>query len=327
MQNLTPEELQALLQQPEPISERETQQRRSRILSGVAVQPYNMQATLTLTPRQRAMIRQWADQLIQSLRYALIPSLRMTLELRLNSEGLVSLSELASQWKGQAYVIPMTTSGRLRGDHFLALSINLGMVVIDRLLGGPGTVSQSLLQRPLSRLEVNLLLKFSERIAQSLLTVFVGDEEEQTVQLQNLWTSEEQIAMLTDKVTLYNLCYDFQLGQERGNLWIALRADALKGLEQLSSHRTYQHSAPSTSHPVMSLPVTMKVVLAKGRIMMKELKQLQAGDVILLDGFKGEPARLVWNGRVLCMLRPGIRNGHLAVQVLPQKIQQRGEVK
>jgi len=327
MQNLTPEELQALLQQPEPTSERKTQRQRSRILSGITVQPYDMQATMTLTPRQRAMIRQWADQLIQSLRYALIPSLRMTLELRLNSEGLVSLSELASQWKGQAYVIPMTTSGRLRGDHFLALSINLGTVVIDRLLGGPGTVSQSLLQRPLSRLEVNLLLKFSERIAQSLLSVIVGEEGEQTVQLQNLWTSEEQIAMLTDKVTLYNLCYDFQLGQESGNLWIALRADALKGLEQLSSHHTFQHPAPCTSHPVMSLPVTMKVVLARGRITMKELKELQVGDVVLLDGFKGEPARLVWNGRVLCMLRPGIRNGHLAVQVLLSKTQQRGEVK
>jgi flagellar motor switch protein FliM len=77
----------------------------------------------------------------------------------------------------------------------------------------------------------------------------------------------------------------------------------------------------------MSLPVTMKVVLATGRITMKELRQLQVGDVILLDGFKGEPARLVWNGRTLCMVRPGIRDGHLAVQVLPPKIQQRGEVK
>jgi flagellar motor switch protein FliM len=327
MQNLTPEELQALLQQPESTSQQKTKQRRSRLLTGVAVQPYDMQATLTLTPRQRAMIRQWADQLIQSLRYSLIPSLRMTMELRLNSDGLTSLSELVSQWKGKAYVVPITTSGRLRGDHFLALSINLAMVVIDRLLGGPGTISQSLLQRPLSRLEVNLLLKFAERIAQSLLTVITEEDEGQSVQLQNLWTSEEQIAMLTEKVTLYSLCYDFQLGQESGNLWIALRADALKGLEQLSSYRLSQHPAPSTSHPVMSLPVTMKVVLATGRITMKELRQLQVGDVILLDGFKGEPVRLVWNGRNLCMVRPGIRDGHLAVQVLPPKIQQRGEVK
>jgi flagellar motor switch protein FliM len=324
MQNLTPEELQALLQQPEPTSQQKTKQRRSRLLTGVAVQPYDMQATLTLTPRQRAMIRQWADQLVQSLRYSLIPSLRMTLELRLNSDGLISLSELVSQWKGKAYVVPVSTSGRLRGDHFLAISTNLAMVIVDRLLGGPGTVSQSLLQRPLSRLEMNLLLKFAERVARLLLTVITGDEEGQSVQLQNLLTSEEQIAMLTDKVTLYSLCYDFQLGQESGNLWIALRADALKGLEQMSSHHSTQPPTFSTSHPVMSLPVTMKVVLATGRITMKELRQLQVGDVILLDGFKGEPARLVWNGRTLCMVRPGIRDGHLAVQLLPSKTQQRG---
>jgi len=154
--------------------------------------------------------------------------------------------------------------------------------------------------------------------------VITSEEEGQSVQLQNLLTSEEQIAMLTDKVTLYSLCYDFQLGQESGNLWVALRADALKGLEQMGFHHSSKPSTPNTSHPVMSLPVSMKVVLATGRITMKELKQLQVGDVILLDGFKGEPARLVWNGRTLCMVRPGIRDGHLAVQLLPSKTQQRG---
>lgn len=175
MQTLTPEELQALLQRQEPKGE-QLQRRRSRLLSGVTVQPYDMQATLTLTPRQRAMIRQWADQFAQSLRYALIPSLRMTFELRLNDEGLNSLSELSERWKGKAFVAPITTSGRLRGDHYLAISSNLAMVVIDRLLGGPGTVSQSLLQRTLSRLEVSLLLKFLEKVARSLLAVVTGEE-------------------------------------------------------------------------------------------------------------------------------------------------------
>lgn len=327
MQALTPDELQALLQQQATTAEKKPQRRRSRLLSDVPVQPYDMQTTLTLTPRQRAMIRQWVDQLVQSLRYSLIPSLRMALELRLNREGLTSLSELTEQWKSKAFVIPMTTSGKLRGDHYLAISTNLAIVVIDRLLGGPGTVPQVMLQRPLSRLEANLLLKFAERVAQSLLTVITGESEGGTVQLQNLWTSEEQIGVLSDKVPVYSLVYDFQLGKESGQIWIALRADALKGLEQqLLTHQS-QLPSPKTSHPVMSLPVTMRVVLAKGRITVKELKQLQVGDVIVLDGFKGEPARLFWNDKALCLVRPGIHDGHLAVQVLPPKTQQRGGVK
>ncbi len=325
-QMLTLEEIQALIQRQEPKSDR-SQRRRSRLLSGVSVTPYDMQATLILTPRQRAMLRQWADQFAQSLRYALIPSLRMTFELRLNSEGLISLSELAGEWKGKAFVAPVVTSGRLRGDHYLAISTNLAMVVIDRLLGGPGAVSHSLSQRTLSRLEVSLLVKFLEKVARSLTKVITGDEEEETVQMQNLLTSEEQIAMLTDKVSFYNLLYDFQLGQENGHLWIALRADALKGLEGQFQHRQISPPSIKASHPVMSLPVTMQVVLASGRITMKELKQLQVGDVIVLDGFKGEPARLVWNGKTLCGVRPGISNGHLAAQILPPKTQQRGEVK
>ncbi|MCS7263436.1 MAG: FliM/FliN family flagellar motor switch protein [Armatimonadetes bacterium] len=326
MQALTPEEIQALLQQSEPKDKKE-KFRRSKLLMGVSVQPYDMQTTLTLTPRQRAMMRQWADQFAQSLRYALIPLLRMTLELRLNNEGLTSLSDLAERWKEQTFVIPMTTSGNLRGDHFIALSTNLAMVAIDRLLGGPGIVSQSILQRPLSRLEVNLFLKLAERMAKFLLTAITGEEEGQFVQLHNLLTSEEQIAVLTDKVPIYSLCYDFQLGQERGNLWIGLRADALKGLERKFQHRSQPKNNFNTSHPTMSLPVTMRIVLATGRITMKELKQLQVGDVIVLDGFKGEPAMLVWNGRTLCLVRPGILNGHFAAQVLPTKSRHRGEEK
>lgn len=326
MQTLTPEEIQALLRQSEPKAEKDRKQQ-SKLLRETSVQPYDMQATLTLTPRQRAMLRQWADQFAQSLRYALIPSLRMTLELRLNNEGLTSLSELAEQWKGHAFVMPITTSGHLRGDHFLALSTNLAMVAIDRLLGGPGTISQNMLQRPLSRLEVNLLLKFAERIGRLLLTVITGEEEGQIVQLNSLLTSEDQIAMLTDKVSIYSLRYDFQLGQENGNLWLGLRSDALKGLEQKFQHHHLSKPSFSTSHPAMSLPVTMKVVLAVGRILMKELKQLQVGDVIVLEGFKGDPARLVWDDRTLCLVRLGTLNGHLAVQVLPAKFRQRGEEK
>lgn len=319
MQTLTPEELQALLQKPEPETEK-TKMKRSRLLNDVSVQPYDMQTTLTLTPRQRAMLRQWADQFAQSLRYALIPSLRMALELKLSSEGLNSLSELVGQWKNQAFVIPMTTSGHLRGDHYLALSTNLAMVVIDRLLGGPGVVMQSMLQRPLSRLEANLLMKFIERVAKLLLAIVTGDEERQFVQFQNLLASGEQVGLLTDKVSLYSLCYDFQLGQEVGNLWVGLRADALKGIEQRFQHRLLPKPPSNASHPVMALPVTMKVVLATGRVTFKELRQLQVGDVIVLDGFKGDPARLIWNNSDLCSVRPGVLNGHFAVQVMPQKI-------
>lgn len=324
MQGLTQEEIQTLLQQSEPKSKKATT-RQSKLLSDIPVQPYDIQTTLTLTPRQRAMIRQWADQFAQSLRYALIPSLRMTLELRLSNEGLTTMSELAEHWKGQTFIIPMTTSGQLQGEHYLALSSNLAMVAIDRLLGGPGIVPQRMLQRPLSRLEVNLLLKFAERVAKSLLTVIVGDEDRQSVQLQNLLTSEEQIAMLTDKVSLYSLCYDFQLGQESGNLWIGLRIDALKGLEQRFQHLLQSKPSFNPSHPTMALPITVRVVLAGGRISVKELRQLQPGDVIVLDGFKGEPGHIVCNNKTLCSVRLGVLNGHFAAQILPPKTHWRGE--
>ncbi len=326
MQTLTPEELQALLQQ-QPSKEKVTRHRRSHITAGVSVQPYDLQATLTLTPRQRALVHQWADQLAQSLRYVLIPLLRMTLELRLQNEGLASLTDLLEQWKDNTFVIPIATTGRLRGDHYLALSRNLAMVAVDRLLGGPGTVPPSLQHRPLSRLEATLLLRFAERIALSLLSVITGETDGQTVQLQNLWTSEEQISMLADKVAVYQLCYNFQIGQEKGNLWIALRADALKGLEQPLQHLTISVPQNLQQHPVASLSVPLRVILATGRLTLRELKDLKVGDVVVLEGFKGEPARLVWGNRTLCAVRPGTRNGHWAIQILSPKSQpQRGEV-
>jgi flagellar motor switch protein FliM len=307
---LSPEELQALLTQ---VPKKSLQRR--RLHRAVATRPYSLQTSLTLTPRQRAMMRQWAEQAMHALRYALISTLRLSIEVRLQSDGLVALSEMVKAWQGNAFVASFATLGDLGSDHCLALTQNLAMVALDRMLGGPGLPPS--VQRPLSRLEINLLMKFAELLGRAFVSVLNPETTEPSpARVGNLTTTPEQLSLLTDQQSVYAFCYELRLGAETGQVWFCLRPDALKGLEQPTKHKPLPSPERLYQHPVAALPLTLRVRLGRGRMTLNELRRLQVGDVIVLDAFKGTPAQLCFGDRTLCLVRPGVKDGQCAVQIL-----------
>lgn len=317
-QQLTADELRALLSQEVTAPKKRATGRR-RLYRVAPAQPYDLQASLTLTPRHRAILHQLGEQLAQSLRYALIPTLRMTVELRLHSEELTTLTALTEGWQENVFVAPILAFGRLRGEHYWAMSNNLAMVAVDRLLGGPGLFTSPLRRSP-SRLEVNLILRFVERLSEALLNVVGADSgEESSVQTQGLMTTTEQISVLSDSISVYAFAYEVQLGSETGQLWLCLRAEAVKGLEQPTNRRTIPDPQRLQQHPISVLPLSLRVVLAEGTLSFHEMRQLRVGDVIVLNSFRGEPIRVIYGERTLFLACPGARGGQLAVQVLAAK--------
>lgn len=321
-QGLSPEELQALLvQRKETVGGG-----RRRLRRDATARPFSLESSLTLSPRQRAMLHQWAEQLAHALRYTLISMLRMAVEVRLQNDALLPLTELVKEWQKGTYIATFAPLGALGNDHCAALSTPLAMVALDRLLGGPGLPST--VQRPLSRLEVSLLLRFMEQLGRALVGVMGGEAAEQpTVRAAMLSSTPEQLTLLADQQMVYTFCYEVQLGTANGAMWICLRADALKGLEQPATPRIAPSPERMQQHPVAALPLTLRVVLGKGRISFRELQRLQVGDVLVLDGFKGTPVPLCWGERTLCWVRPGVRGGQFAVQVVDAKTTpQRGDL-
>jgi len=311
--DLKPEELQMLLMQvPQKSSGRR------RLHRAIPIRPFSLPTSLTLTPRQRAIVRQWAEQFTYTLRYALISSLRLPVEVKWQSDGFVLLSDLLKEWQGNTLVTTFAALGDLGGDHFFALSQNLAMVALDRLLGGPG--SPPSLARPLSRLEVNLLMKFAELIGRTFLSVLNPETSKPSpVHVARLTTSSEQLNLPTDHQSVYALHYELRLGTQSGRMWVCLRPDALKGLEQPTKHRRMPSPDDLSRHPLGSLPLTFRVRLGTGRMSLRELRQLQVGDVIVLEAFKGTPVQICFAERVLCLARPGTKDGQFAVQILPSQ--------
>lgn len=311
--DLKPEELQALLTQASQKSSG-----RRRLHRAIPIRPFSLPTSLTLTPRQRAMVRQWAEQFTYALRYALISSLRLPVEARLQSDGFVSVSEMLKEWQGKAFVATFAPLGNFGGDHFLALTHNLAMVALDRLLGGPGIPPS--LSRPLSRLEVNLLMKFAEFIGRTFLSALTPETSEPSpIHVAHLMTDPEQLNLLTDHQSAYALHYELRLGAQSGQMWVCLRPDALKGLEQPTKHKPAPSPDDLSRHPLGSLPLTFRVRLGTGRMSLRELRQLQVGDVIVLEAFKGTPVQICFGERVLCLARPGTKDGQFAVQILPSQ--------
>lgn len=313
MSSLSPEELQALL-----TGQQRRRAGRRRLHFNAVTRPYSLQTSLTLTPRQRAMMRQWAEQAAYSLRYTLISNLRLAVEVRLQSDGLVSLPDLVKGWQGNTFIATLATLGNLGGEHCLALSSALVMVALDRLLGGPGIPLA--VQRPLSRLEISLLTKFMESLGRAFVSVLGGESIDSIpVRVANLTNTTEQLSLLTDQHNAYAFCYELRLGNETGQLWFSLRADALKGLEQPNKQKQPPSPDRLYQHPAGALPLTLRVRLGTGRMSLRELRQLQVGDVIVLEAFKGTPVQICFSERVLCLARPGTKDGQFAVQILPSQ--------
>ncbi|GBC99003.1 hypothetical protein HRbin17_01524 [bacterium HR17] len=323
-QGLSPEELQALLVQRKEATGAGQRQRRLR--KDTTVRPFSLVSSLTLTPRQRAMLHQWAEQMAHALRYTLISMLRIAVEVRLQSDALVPLTALVKEWQKGAYIATFSPLGVLGNDHCVALSTPLAMVALDRLLGGPGLPSS--VQRALGRLEVSLLLRFMEQLGRVLVGVIGGEaSENQTVRASVLLSTPEQLTLFTDQQMVYTFCYEIRLGAESGQAWLCLHADALKGLERSGGPKISSPPDRARQHPVAALPLTLRVVLGKGRVSFRELQRLRVGDVLLLDAFKGTPVPLCWGERTLCLVRPGVRGGQFAVQVVEeQSVAQRGDL-
>lgn len=303
---LTPEELQALLSQPRPGREATAPPRR-RVHRGVPSRPYDLREVWSLSPQQQTTLHRWGEEFASVLEAHLLRSLRLGGEVRLVSEGLSSLGALLQQAAGRIWVAPWRGQGRWEGEHYWLLEPTLMVPLVERLLGSPEPSSP---ERPLGRLERGVALQclrgWGERWQQ-----VTG--ERGPASLRRLFLAPEEGDSLEEKLQVYTFAYSVRMGPLQGRLWLGLRADLLRQEE-----RTEPQGDPSPPPPSLArhLRLPLRVVVANGSLSLKELQRLREEDVILLQGFRGQPVRLVWRDKTLLRARLGTRGGRMAVQIL-----------
>lgn len=213
----------------------------------------------------------------------------------------------------------------LRGIGVLEISPSLALVLLDRLMGGPGTANPT--ARDLTEIEVSLLGQVTHLLTEAwcaqwsgwkpLKSALIGNENDP----RYLQTSPPDTSLLV-------ATFEAQIGESTGRIRLALPFATLEPLLQKirtelqpptesPSHTPAPAPKPTTWNPALdhvSIPASAE--LPGPTITARQLQSLKVGDVLPLPTDAATLIQLKLSGVPRFQARLGTRDEHWAVEVL-----------
>lgn len=208
----------------------------------------------------------------------------------------------------------------LPGKAIIEMSMDIGYLIIDRLLGGPGKPMPR--GRTTTEIEVTLLKSIVTSLLFALsetwdgIIAFQPRLEDTTINPQFV-----QIALPTDVVAVVS--FEVRLMGVTGTVNLCIPHTVLEPIipqlstEMLLSRKientTDQVSAISSHLSNVEIPVSVR--LGDARITVNELLELDVGDVLTLEASVNSQLTVTVEGKPKFHARPGSVSSHYAVQI------------
>lgn len=210
----------------------------------------------------------------------------------------------------------------LEGSVVLEVNPDIGFAIIDRLLGGPGTIPK--IVRELTELEQPVMRRVVERIMENLTGSWshVVAIEPQFEQLE-LNPQFTQLVPPKDMVVVIGLAVSLRGATGRINLCIPY--DVIEPIvPKLSAHYLFsglrREGSPAQSEALQrrlrQLHVPVQVILGEAQVTVGELLNLQVGDYIPLDTKADGALPVLIGSKVKFLARPGRSGSRVAVELL-----------
>lgn len=245
--------------------------------------------------------------------------LRMPVEIDVISVDQLTYDEVIRSMPRavQVFILEMHP---LPGQVLLGFGLDITTSIIDRLLGGPGHASTR--HRELSHVEQLLIRKMVERglnkleeAWQNLMPLHInimGMEESYT--LIQIAPPSEIVALITFEIHLGN--------QESGLFNLCIPFPVLEDVVQkLSNQHMFTQAASQVNYVdqlkiltrLHASKVAFNVLLGASQVTVRDLLQLEAGDVIRLDSEVTQDLVACVNGNAKFLCRPGVHRKKLSV--------------
>ena len=105
------------------------------------LQPHDFRQSSLLSPRQMRKLRGHQMQFLASMESRVAMFLRAQIPLKLAGIDIVPNQKLTEGWAGPTHLV-LFKAEPLRGVSVLEIPLNLGLTIVDRLMGGPGASSR-----------------------------------------------------------------------------------------------------------------------------------------------------------------------------------------
>jgi len=207
------------------------------------------------------------------------------------------------------------------GKGILEINPHLAFYIIDRLFGGPGT--SNIKGRPLTEIEQIIVVKTVTKLLDYFKEAWANVVDLEP-EFENLETNPSFTQIVSPSEMVVLITMDMQLGETEGFVNICLPCIMLEPISnKLNARFWYGTSAKEQTveylnhlkSKVKKAKVPVTAVLGQTTVSLKELLDLQKGDVIGLDtDVKGE-VKLVVGSKTKFRGQVGLSGSHLAVQI------------
>lgn len=209
----------------------------------------------------------------------------------------------------------------LEGTALFEINPNLGFVILDRLLGGPGLPSDRI--RALTEIEETVIERFGQRMLgyleepwSSIIQIEpVLDHIETNPQFTQIVSPSEMVVIISlesrigDVLGIMNICIPFLVLEPVVNKLTVHYYYASANKEKSSDHMQAIKSRLENA----VLPV--KVVVGRAVITVRELLELSVGDVIALERGVNEDFEVVIGQKTKFLGVPGIVSNRMSVKI------------
>ncbi|MDZ7373514.1 MAG: flagellar motor switch protein FliM [candidate division KSB1 bacterium] len=210
----------------------------------------------------------------------------------------------------------------LKSDFVMELNPTLTFLAVDKLFGGVGGKLEEF--RELSLIEERVIRKLIEGMLRYYDQAWkpVSDIH---CKLKAMYSRPGLTHIIPPGETVVAISIGFTAGEVMGGLNLCLPYVMLEdllpkmtpGKVAFGSHvQREEASRRLLEKSVRTAPLKVQVELGQARITVRELLELQVGDVLLLDTYTDDPLPIRIGGTVRAYGRPGLRRKSLAVRVV-----------
>lgn len=218
-------------------------------------------------------------------------------------------------------ILNIITLEPLEGNAIFEINPDIGFSIIDRMFGGPGEAPEKI--RPLTDIEKTVM----DRVINRALD-FLKEAWDSVIDFNPRLEMSESNPQFTQIVSPTEMCVlislETKIGEAEGMLNLCIPYLVLEPIiTNLSTHFWFNSaSKDSTAENIASLKkkieratVPIVVELGKANITIRELLEIQNGDVLKLDTLANDALDIFIGNRKKYVGLPGVNGSKMAVQI------------
>lgn len=219
-------------------------------------------------------------------------------------------------------IIYIFSAPPLEGPMLLEIHSGLGLYILERLLGGFGSMTATV-DRALTEIERTILHSVAERMLDALASAWSAMVDLRP-RIEGTETDPQFVQIVQPTETIVAVLFEVKIGEETGTMNLCMPCVVLEPIASKLSAQQWLTSTrkPATEQTIAALQARLaqttaeaSVVLGEARLSMRELVHLKPGDVIVLDRNTNDPLVMRIAGRPKFHVRPGLVGKRMAVRV------------